>query len=412
MIRFFHCADLHLGKALSVKSHLTSEQRNQFKEAAYASLNRMIEDAIRVSVDFIIIAGDVFDNEVRSLKGQWALSKACERLRQKGIEVYIAHGNHDPLVTDAAFAYPDNVHLFSPTGDTFTHLASNDERVMISGFSYPARAFTTRAVSLFHERHSEADWQIGVLHGQESGVKDHAPYAPFSVSELLPLGYDYWALGHIHKRMSLHAAPPVCYPGTMQGTSRKENGDKGYLDVSLTKSGINSEFVPTAPVIYRSVELDVTGVEDWDTVLRFFQGQIPDIKRGERVLLDVTFRGSTSLYSDLHVRHGEGELSDLLKASAGFDDELVIDHVSLMGLNDADLILRQEEDPFFTDLYAMKEAMLAEEIPDQYLAYLKQNRRLQNYLLRQAELPDKEELIGEALNYLSASVVRKEAERR
>lgn len=412
MIRFFHCADLHLGKALSIKSRLTHEQQNQFKEAAYESLNRLIEDAIRVSVDFIVIAGDVFDDEVRSLKGQWALSKAFERLGEYGIEVYMSHGNHDPHVSDTAFTYPDNVHLFGPSGDTFTYESKEGERVRLSGFSYPERAFSRRAVSMFPERSPDTDWQIGVLHGQETGVKDHAPYAPFTVSELLPLGYDYWALGHIHKRMTLSSQPPVIYPGSMQGTNRKESGDKGYLDVRLAGSEVLSQFIAAAPVTYRSIEMDVTGMEEWDEVLRLFQEQVPEVRQGEQIIADISFHGFTPLYSDLHVRHGDGELRELLKNGADLDDEWVIDHLSLSGLYDADLALRQEEDPFLADLHAMKEELLHEEIPDQYLTQLKQNRRLQAYLTKQAELPDKEELIGQALDYILTAVVKKEAERR
>ena len=55
-----------------------------------------------------------------------------------------------------------------------------------------------------------------------------------SLSELTAKGYDYWALGHVHRRESVNGSshPRVEYPGNLQGRHIRETGAKGCLLVS------------------------------------------------------------------------------------------------------------------------------------------------------------------------------------
>ncbi|MDA6365974.1 hypothetical protein OSK45_29385, partial [Escherichia coli] len=76
------------------------------------------------------------------------------------------------------------------------------------------------------------------------------PYAPFRINDLLGKDFDYWALGHIHKREIIISEPPVIYPGNIQGRNRKETGPKGCYLVELDRSGAKTEFLEAAPVIW------------------------------------------------------------------------------------------------------------------------------------------------------------------
>ena len=49
----------------------------------------------------------------------------------------------------------------------------------------------------------------------------------FTVKDLYEKQFDYWALGHIHKRTILSEDPPIIYPGNIQGRNKKEIGVKG-----------------------------------------------------------------------------------------------------------------------------------------------------------------------------------------
>ncbi|MDR4156871.1 DNA repair exonuclease, partial [Bacillus cereus] len=96
-LTFIHAADLHLDSPFYGISHLPEPIFARIKESTFASVRHMIDAAVREHVDFILLAGDLFDEANRSLKAQLFLKKQFERLRECGISVYVIFGNHDHL---------------------------------------------------------------------------------------------------------------------------------------------------------------------------------------------------------------------------------------------------------------------------------------------------------------------------
>jgi DNA repair protein SbcD/Mre11 len=79
---------------------------------------------------------------------------------------------------------------------------------------------------------------IGILHTSLTGRDGHDVYAPCSLDDLLRVGYQYWALGHIHAREVVHADPPVVFPGNLQGRHARETGPKGATLVTVDNNGV------------------------------------------------------------------------------------------------------------------------------------------------------------------------------
>ena len=107
---------------------------------------------------------------------------------------------------------------------------------------------------------------IGMLHGSVRGDEAHDVYAPFTVGELLAKGYDYWALGHIHKRGLLSEDPPVVYSGNIQGLHRNETGPKGFYEVTIGEGRPVLKFVRSSALIFGRVEVDCSGdrhADEW-----------------------------------------------------------------------------------------------------------------------------------------------------
>jgi DNA repair exonuclease SbcCD nuclease subunit len=76
-------------------------------------------------------------------------------------------------------------------------------------------------------------FNVGLLHTSLDGRPGHYTYAPTSVATLVDRGYDYWALGHVHRREELHRDPPIVYPGNLQGRWASETGPKGATLVTV-----------------------------------------------------------------------------------------------------------------------------------------------------------------------------------
>ncbi|WP_054658047.1 metallophosphoesterase family protein [Apilactobacillus ozensis] len=81
------------------------------------------------------------------------------------------------------------------------------------------------------------------------------------IDDLLAKHYDYWALGHIHKRQQLNVEPPVWYSGNIQGRHKNENGDKGYLFVD-TDNDSKAKFISTSVIDWNSMDLKVDDLSE------------------------------------------------------------------------------------------------------------------------------------------------------
>lgn len=279
-IRFFHTADLHLDSPFKGMSELPKKGFEEIRNSTFESFLRLIKDAIEVKPDFVLIVGDIYDGEERSLRAQKIFQKGMEQLAEYQIPVIISYGNHDHLKGKwTRFSLPDNVFVM-PKDTTKFILNVRDTQVNIYGFSYPERHVRQAMIDTYPIAIDQNAIHIGMLHGSVQGNTTHDVYAPFRIEELLSKNYDYWALGHIHKRQVLHTDPPIIYPGNIQSRHRKEQGVKGFYDVTMTNFACDCTFVPTSAIVYEKVEVDCEKLIHANEVLRACALALEDF-RGE-----------------------------------------------------------------------------------------------------------------------------------
>lgn len=179
-----------------------------------------------------------------------------EKLFQHNIPVILSYGNHDHLNGSwTRFALPSNVYEL-PVETSVVQLNIRGQQVNIYGFSYSERHVKESKIESYPIASDQHVLHIGMLHGSEFSDTTHAVYAPFTKEQLLERNYHYWALGHIHKRQLLHQNPPIVYPGNIQSRHRKEQGIKGFYDVTLSQASVELDFIPTSAVVYNTVEVD------------------------------------------------------------------------------------------------------------------------------------------------------------
>jgi DNA repair exonuclease SbcCD nuclease subunit len=236
--------------------HLPATILSRVRESTFVALKKLTRAAIDQQVDFVILAGDLFDGEDRSLRAQSRFRTEMLKLLEKDIPVYVIHGNHDHL--NGSWVHldmPANVFIFNNKTEMKVLKTKQGELVHLYGFSYPQRHVFERKIDEY-EKVDGADFHIGILHGNEASSVEHDNYAPFTVKDLLEKQFDYWALGHIHKRTILSESPPIVYSGNIQGRNKKEIGVKGCYFVKLNDSEANMEFVATSDVVWDEVTID------------------------------------------------------------------------------------------------------------------------------------------------------------
>lgn len=290
-MKFLHAADLHLDTPFIGISNFSKELQKQLQESTYQAAKKLFETAVAEQVDFVILAGDVFDDTDSSLKAQMFLRDEFEKLKQAKIKVYLIYGNHDYYRNNfAVVKFPDNVTVFGQDVTTVEQTTKDGQRVGLTGFSY-YKQHINDAVGKDYPQRGDFDYQIGILH---AGVGDDN-YAPFQVSDLLQKGYDYWALGHIHKRQILHESPMIVYSGDIQGRNQNDITPKGFYIVSVENHVTQMKFVKSSVYTWDKASIEARVEDTADSLIN----KITDVLSNPEVLLTLTINNAQKLSADV-----------------------------------------------------------------------------------------------------------------
>ena len=231
MIKFIHSADIHLDSPLHRLEVYDGAPVDRIRQASRRALENLVDLALGEAVDFVLIAGDLFDGTWKDYNTGLYFVSQVRRLTATGIEVFIIAGNHDAAgQMTRSLPYPEKVHLFSHRKAETRTLDSL--KVAIHGQSFGTAAVTGNLAAGYPEP-VPGYVNIGLLHTSLTGREGHETYAPCTLADLENRGYDYWALGHIHQFEIVAEAPMVVFSGCIQGRHVKEAGAKGCVRVSL-----------------------------------------------------------------------------------------------------------------------------------------------------------------------------------
>lgn len=294
-ISFIHAADLHLDSPFKGLANTPEHIFKEIRESTFRALERLVQTAIDKRVDFVLIVGDLFDNEKQSLKAQIRLKKAFEELQRHHINVYLSYGNHDYINGNIhPVTYPNNVFIFPDEKvRQFTYEKGGERLATIHGFSYENRAVVHKKAQDYQISDETIPFHIAMLHGSLKSNTTHDVYAPFQISDLLEEDFNYWALGHIHQREILKEDPAIVYPGNIQGRNRKEIGEKGCYHVVVTETGTEISFIPLQAIQFNMLNVDVSACVTVDQLESCIQSMLEPMYGGIPQLLDLTLVSDT-----------------------------------------------------------------------------------------------------------------------
>jgi exonuclease SbcD len=235
--RFLHCADLHLDSPLRGLEADPDAPVDKIRGATREAFSNLVEFAIEQHVDFVVAAGDLYDGDWQDWRtGQFLIGQIA-RLANAGIPFIAIRGNHDAesVITRRLRMPSDNARLLDHSRPETYRLANLP--VSIHGQSFATKAVTEN-IALAYPAPDPGRFNIGLLHSSVGEREGHDTYASCSVEQLRAHGYQYWALGHIHKREILSRDPWIVFPGNMQGRHINEIGPKGATLVTVTDGDI------------------------------------------------------------------------------------------------------------------------------------------------------------------------------
>jgi exonuclease SbcD len=330
--RFLHLADLHLETSFGGRPTTRERLRRATREAFEAA----VALALREQLHAVVVAGDLFDDGLLSLRTELWFERQVRRLCEAGVWFLAACGNHDPggegyrmaqtgLASPGAEAWRSRVHLF---------LAPDPQQVLVSdvsgngvGIVVGAGHPTDREPANLAARFPRLDARlpvVGCLHTQidtARGAERHLRYAPSTRADYERLGYAYFALGHVHQPGRAVDGLPVYYAGNLQGRNSRESGAKGGWLVEA-HPGASSEprFVRLGPVRWARVRVETLPADVSIAALAEALGRRIAAERespGEELAIVVEISGETPLARRLRSVEERTALEDELAAGTG-----------------------------------------------------------------------------------------------
>lgn len=210
-MKFIHVADIHFDipfKTLSDRADLGVERRLEQRKA----FKKMIDFAQENQVDCIFIAGDLYEQEyVKSTTIEYINSLFKEIPH---IKIYITPGNHDPYIKNSyynTYKFADNVKIFTSKFEKI-----ETENYNVYGYGFDNFEMTNKLQDCNLDK---SKINIFISHGD---IYNETKYNYMPINILQREGFDYIALGHIHKRDKY-------YPGSLVSLGFDETGKHGFI---------------------------------------------------------------------------------------------------------------------------------------------------------------------------------------
>lgn len=274
-MRFLHISDLHLGKNFSQTKYGREFAALRHREL-FLSFANLIDYANRNGVDFILCAGDFLHGEDLTVEELRQINSILSRL-ERGRLILIS-GNHDPQGEQDPYrkiGWSQRLYLCPPG---FGRLALPQFGAVIHYHSWETKEISQRLLQSLPPPEA-GQYNILLLHGDCVGAGGESRYLPFSPEELS--GFDYAALGHIHKPGRV--GENGWYSGSLEPLDFGEDGTHGFVLVEAEGGRLRSQFIPFALREYRELAVEV-GPQD----------SLLDIS--DRIARELTARDSAHIY--------------------------------------------------------------------------------------------------------------------
>jgi len=365
MFKFIHAADIHLDSPLRGLSRYESAPAESIRNACRRAFENLVDLAIEEKVSFVLLAGDLYDGDLKDYNAGIFLSQQIGRLGQHNISVFTIAGNHDAANRmTKALDSPANMTILSFRKVETIKL--DDLAVAIHGRSFGTQHVDENLAAGFAAA-EKGMFNIGLLHTSLDGREGHAVYAPCSVDDLRSKGYQYWALGHIHKQEFVTEDPWIVFSGCIQGRHIREAGAKGCVLVTVEDGAVSAvEKCPLDVLRWAKCSVDLTDAAEMREVLERVRKAIENELTsavGRPIAMRIRFEGATSISDKLaaYPERFEQQIKALGAEIAG--DDLWIERVENAAVGKLDLDSTLSDDSAFGKL--LKDILATSDNPDE-----------------------------------------------
>lgn len=283
-MKFVHIADMHFDSPfvnLSDKGELGDlrrlEQRKIFK--------KVIEYIKENDIKYLFISGDLYEQKYIKKSTIEYINKLFKEIPET--RVFIAPGNHDPFIKNSyynQFDWNENVEIFNSS----IKKIETDE-ADIYGYGFDDYYCTNCGIENTTIENKERT-NILVVHGTIDGASiEDKQYNSMSKNMLKQKGFDYIAMGHIHKLdYNTEEEQRIAYPSSPISLGFDELGEHGMLVGEIEKGKIDLKFIPLDEEKFVEIELDITEINSKEDLIE----KINDLEIAENQYVKIILIGN------------------------------------------------------------------------------------------------------------------------
>ncbi len=278
-MKFIHAADIHLCLGMQ-KSLLPPEAAEKHRKQILATFAALLREAGKRSVDALFLSGDIF--EAQYAKSADVKYAADMMAKIPNVRIFIACGNHDFLSPGSFYntvEFPDNVTIFPPE---MAMIEIEEQNTCVYGFSWDRSRYDGIPFD-FPEPDPE---KINIL-CIHADLKTNSDYLRINPKTLAGAGFDYVALGHIHKPEFIRKN--IAYSGSLEPLDFGEEGEHGFICGEFIGRELSCEFVPFASHGFRSAVLDISEIKSYTALCEKIYELLPP---SPNVMARLTLRGT------------------------------------------------------------------------------------------------------------------------
>lgn len=349
MTKFAHMGDCHLG----------SWRQPELQELNFKSFETAIERCIKEKVDFVLMAGDLFDSAYPPIEILKRAFGEFRKLKEAGIKVFMIAGSHDYSVSGKTF-----LDVLEKGG--FCEICPFDEKPEyielkplryqnFEIFGYPGKksGMEVDDIKKMVLPKENTNFRILMLHTSITEAVGNLPIESVSLKRLPKA--DYYALAHLHINFEEKAGngKPAIYSGPIFPNSFQELEDLCYGRFYITDvSGFwetKKIMLPIKEVVCFNIEIDNTLIATQKIISEFEKQELRDkivllrlegnIKQGTNADIDykriTDYLDTRGIYSFLKntnkLQSQEEEISELKMTSSDMNkvEEVLIKQYEL-----------------------------------------------------------------------------------
>jgi len=256
-MKFVHIADMHFDMPFTVLSNNDSSLGNERRMEQRIVFKEIINYIKENNIEFLFIAGDLYEHEYVNKTTIEYINNLFKEI--PNTKIFITPGNHDPLLQNSyysTFDWNENVHIFTNEIGIYEY-----ENINIYGYGFNDFYLKEDKLNNINVKNKEKI-NILITHGSLEGrAEEEREYNPVSKKELETLGFDYIALGHIHKKnYNKQESENIIYPGSTISLGFDELGEHGMIVGRLEKEKLNLEFIILDKKEFKEIELDISEI--------------------------------------------------------------------------------------------------------------------------------------------------------